>query len=129
MKIKADFVTNSSTTSFILIVDDIFDKHDFLNAAGVKSDSEISFLFEQLFSCLEKEMVPIEQYQLKDREREIGDFPDDLKRRIAEAEENGKKVYMGNLSSDSEQIESFFCVDSFIIEGDTIYLDAVECAW
>lgn len=49
MKIKMDFVSNSSSTSFVYISKEMLSKDDFLRAAGVSSDSPVASLFEAMF--------------------------------------------------------------------------------
>lgn len=49
--------------------------------------------------------------------------------RIKKAQERGLTVYVGEMSSDNNEIESFFCCDSFVIEGDNIIFDATNDVW
>jgi len=50
MKIKYDFVSNSSSTSFVYISDEELSEEVFLEAAGVDRDSPVVDLFRQMHS-------------------------------------------------------------------------------
>lgn len=127
MKIKMDFITNSSSTSFILIYGTEFGLDEFLELVGMKKESDFGFLFARLYQELWEKKEPIrETYDdnmIKER------FSEEVLNRILEAEKEGKKVFVGTLSSENDEIESFFCTDSFIIENDTFYLNAINCIW
>lgn len=49
--------------------------------------------------------------------------------RIKKAIEKDLNVYVGEMSSDNNEIETFFCCDSFVIEGDNVIYDATNDAW
>ncbi len=127
MKIKTDFITNSSSTSFILIYGTEFGIDEFLELVGMKKESDFRFLFARLYQDLWEKKEPIrETYDdnmIKER------FSEEVLNRILEAEKEGKKVFAGTLSSENDEIECFFCTDSFIIENDTFYLNAMNCIW
>jgi hypothetical protein len=50
MKIKLDFVSNSSSTSFVYISDEELSEEAFLEAAGVDGDGPVGDLFRQMHS-------------------------------------------------------------------------------
>jgi hypothetical protein len=137
MKIRTDFVTNSSSTSFVIIAADDPDEEEFLELMGVAGDSPLIPLFSELYYHLLDGMEPPEEYFGDYREtidnwseRLRSEFPDEVVERIAEAREANYKVYIGRLSTEGYgYIEAFFCTDSFEVESEGIYFNALNCAW
>lgn len=134
MKVKIDFVTNSSSTNFIVMSQGIPTMQAFFNAVGISQESMFLDIFVHLFKCFKNDLNPgllyaqrfgcstIDEYVEKN-------FSKDTLDRVKDAEAKGYDIYIGNLHSDNDAIETLFCCDSFVIDSEKLVIDATEDAW
>lgn len=134
MRIRAGFVSNSSSTSFLIITREELEEGAFLELMGVSPDSPIADLFRELFSDVIDASQYIDFSRVQERTSPESWF--DTRRmsphlvaRIQEAAGKGLKAYYGRLSSDQNPVQSFFCTDAFEVENERIYFNYLECVW
>jgi hypothetical protein len=132
MKVKLDFVTNSSSTCFVLIKKGEFSLNSFKNAIGVNQKSIFEDVFSSLYNSLKSDLKPAREFVATCRWNKGEDFETFIRKlysentlnKILDAEQNGHEVSMGWLYDEHGPIEAFFCADAFIIDTDELFLDA-----
>ena len=136
MKIRAEFVSNSSSTSFLIITDQDLDRKSFFSLMGIQESSPLAELFSELHNAIlhngdriDLAIIPHDAL-VQDW---FGHFREKLTPKMIEKLEEGRrrgsKAYYGWLGSESTNAETFFCTDSFEAENDQVYLNALECIW
>jgi hypothetical protein len=137
MKIRAGFVSNSSSTSFLIISKGSFTKEQLLRLMGADAKSPMHELFEQLYEelvagvdkIIELDTVRADaqwKYLMGPREERLSER---MIQKLEAYRKKGWKAYYGHLDSESNPVQTFFCMDSFEEENDEIYFNGLECAW
>lgn len=133
MKIKLDFVSNSSSTSFVYISDEELSEDVFLDAAGVCKDGPVGDLFRQMYyeisSALRCHGKQVTTKEAADSLAGAHEFTPEVVEKMKDAIEQGKKVVTSTLSSDGPFAESLLCMAMFEIESDHFYINAYNNYW
>ncbi len=127
MKISNGFVTNSSSTSYVLSCKNGLTKDAFMDAFGVHKESLLYDLFEKLYYTLEQTLEPIPSSEdidsFLDRIRiESSADKEEIKKRFLE----GETVFYGKLSDSGDyggMIEAFYSHESVVVVGEDIYIN------
>ena len=127
MKISNGFVTNSSSTSYVLSCKNGLTKDSFMAAFGVCEESLLYDIYEKLYYTLQQTLKPLpknediesflEGIQIKDASDKA-----EIKKRYLE----GETVFYGELSDSGDyggMIEAFYSHESLVVIGDDIYLN------
>lgn len=132
MKVKMDFVSNSSSTSFVYIAREMLSKQDFFAAVGVRADSPVAALFESMFHELKEgikqgeTLTSVEEIDgLKERER----FTSETIDRMKQALEQGQTITISSFSSDNNLAEMTLCTEIFEIDSERFFINAYENYW
>jgi hypothetical protein len=137
MRIRTGFVSNSSSTSFLIISRGEFTRERFLALVGVTEQSPLFSVFDQLFDVFLESISATDDFGSDPDSDAILDYTSGtklelstkMKEQIEEARQNGMIVRYGLLSSDGDLIEQFFCCESFELNGDGIYINSLNSTW
>ncbi len=132
MKVKIDFVSNSSSTSFVYIAQDMLTRDDFFAAVGVDANSSVAFLFDEMFEQLKSSiqrgnrLTYAQEVDALDSGRE---FTPEVIARMREALVQGKIVTTGSLSSEEGLAEMVLCTEIFEIDSERFFVNAYDNYW
>ncbi len=138
MKLKQDFITNSSSTSFIISILDDWNEANFLKAIGIEGDMPINEIFSQLFDAIERNKQEISaamnesraEYHSVNEFLEEKGFGKDTIHLVEKLLSEGRTVYYGRLRSDGNSAsEVYFCMESFVVCEDDIYFNGRIGGW
>ena len=133
MKIKLDFVSNSSSTSFVYISDSEFTLEKFLEAVGVDKSGPVGDLFCEMY-CELNDAIINRGESIKTVEEANAlfgsyDFTPAVIDKMRNGIVNGKHVITSTLSSDAQFAESLLCMAVFEIDSDHFYINAYNNIW
>ena len=132
MKIKMDFISNSSSTSFIYISNGEFNESSFFDAVGVSQDSPLFTLFGKMFLVLSEAIrlgdKVTDESQLVQDDKDPKFTPEVIDR-AKKALKDGKDVVVSRLSNEEALEESFLCTEIFEIESNEFYINAYDNYW
>lgn len=138
MKIRFDYVTNSSSTSFVIICRGRPDKGLFMNAMGLKADSPLGTIYDELYDLFVAKMEKVQDLARRRHGSEEIGIPavieeyaraPGLAAKVKRAMEDGMDVWVGTLDSDGEGSEPFFCCESFEVEHPHLYINSLSNGW
>lgn len=132
MIIRDGFVTNSSSTNFMIISKEVLTSSYLRKKLGFKDTSRIAgvglSLAEDLISGISSGLRWFEVETI-DYAAILEAFGKESADKYKELSEKGYHTYMGHINSDDDYLTSFMTMDSFIIDEKDFYMDGKNCVW
>lgn len=125
MKIRNGFVTNSSSTNFIIISKEEITEDFLFDKLGFKKDSPFASMGWEL--CYNLLYRPDEK--LLNYDDIAKDFGVKTAQKWNKLTQKGFYSIRGCANSDEETLTSFFAMDSFEINEQNFYLNGKNCIW
>jgi hypothetical protein len=134
MIIRDGFVTNSSSTNFLIISKEELTEEYLLKKLGFKNNSPIKDAGIQLVdSILDGIENGLRWYKSDNKNPTYNNILEIFGKRSADKFEKltkkGYKVYLGNTGSEEGYMTNFMTCDYFLINDKDFYMDGRNCVW
>lgn len=132
MIIRDGFVTNSSSTNFMIICKEELTREYLLKKLGFKEDSKILGASLTLVDdILHATKGGLRWFDIEtiDYDVILEAFGKESADKYRELSDKGYHTYLGHTNSDDDYITSFMTMDSFIIDQKDFYMDGKNCGW
>jgi len=130
MKIRTGFITNSSSTNFLIISREEITEEYLFEKLGFVEGGKLSDIGHKLCEGIMQAL----NYGLRYYDYDVPSY-ETIKEVFGQKsarvfkDMNGAYAYWGYTSSDDDPIIQFFTTDSFEIEEDGFYINARDCMW
>lgn len=132
MKIRDGFVTNSSSTNFMIICKEELTADYLTEKLGFKNHSFIKSLGNELvYQIISGTSRGVRWFEIDEinYENVLKVFGEKSAKKYYKLDKKGFHTYMGYTNSDDDCLSSFMTTDSFIIDKKDFYMDGKNCAW
>jgi len=134
MKIRDGFVTNSSTTNFLIISKEELTEDYLLEKLGFKTNSPIKDAGEQLVNSIINGIGNGVRWYTIDYDNPTYEeilevFGKKSADKFKKLKKKGYNVYLGYTKSEEGYLTVFMTCDYFIINEKDFYMDGRNCVW
>ena len=132
MKIRDGFVTNSSSTNFMIICKEELTADYLEKKLGFKNNSFIRAIAKDwVYQIISGTNRGVRRFEIDEinYENVLKIFGEKSAKKYRGLTEKGFHTYMGYTSSDDDCLSSFMTMDSFIIDEKDFYMGGKNCAW
>ncbi|MDR0355040.1 MAG: hypothetical protein LBJ64_04820 [Deltaproteobacteria bacterium] len=129
MKIRQGFVTNSSSTSFVMAMKEEFTVENFFKAFGIGKKFVLTDMFEEIFNIIKEGAS--EMPDLAAFEKEASYYPEENLAIVKDLFSKGWKVYCGCFEDDygGNPFENFLSKAPIFVHNSIIFFDASETSY
>lgn len=132
MMIRDGFVTNSSSTNFLIISQEELTVEYLTKKLGIKSNSPIEFDVENMCrEIIDGTKGGVCWFDVKELNYEsiLEVFGHKSAARYKELTGKGYHAYIGHTESADSPLTAFFTQDCFILDEKGFYIDGKNCIW
>jgi hypothetical protein len=132
MKIRIGYVTNSSSTNFLILSKKELTQEYLFKKLGFKKGSIIEqYALDLCENIINGTYRGLRYFDFEEMNYENVKqvFGEDTAEKYKKYKEKGFHSYMGYTSSDEDTLTSFFTTDTFELEENGIYINGRSCVW
>jgi hypothetical protein len=131
MKIRIGFVTNSSSTNFLIISKEELSSEYLLSKLGFNSDSKIINIGRSLVKNIMYGIGDLQWHEYDEVNYDVISeaFGEESAARYLELNKRGFHTYIGSTESAGDYLTIFMTTDSFLIDEDDFYMNGLNCTW